>query len=145
MPDVTNSRHHNNKPASESAGGDECCFARDAGVAALFDFVLHGRRRARRSASVRMPSSELATVRFERPRCVTFRLVKGPVPHVVERYELRASGSGTAFEYRDELSTDLWALGAWWGAVVAPSWERTVASSLDGIRTEAERRARRRP
>ena len=83
------------------------------------------------------------TVRFERPGRVTFRLVKGPVPHVVERYELRASGDRTAFEYRGELGTDLWALGAWWGAVVAPSWERTVASSLDGIRTEAERRARR--
>jgi Polyketide cyclase / dehydrase and lipid transport len=85
----------------------------------------------------------LEIVRFERPRRVTFRLVKGPVPHVLEHYELRASGSGTAFEYRGELGTDLWALGAWWGAVVAPSWERTVASSLDGIRTEAERRARR--
>ena len=84
------------------------------------------------------------TVRFERPRCVTFRLVKGPVPHVVERYELRAGGSGTAFEYRGELGTDLWAFGAWWGAVVAASWERTVASSLDAIRTEAERRSRRR-
>jgi hypothetical protein len=84
------------------------------------------------------------TVRFERPRRVTFRLVKGPVPHVLERYELRASGTGTAFEYRGELGTDLWALGAWWGAVVAPSWERTVATSLDGIRSEAERRAHRR-
>ena len=84
------------------------------------------------------------TVRFERPRRVTFRLVKGPVPHVVERYELRASGSGTAFEYRGELGTDLWALGACWGAFVAPSWQRTVANSLDGIRTEAERRAHRR-
>jgi hypothetical protein len=83
-------------------------------------------------------------VRFERPRRVTFRLVKGPVPHVVERYELRASGSGTAFEYRGELGTDLWTLGAWWGAVVAPPWERTVASSLDAIRAEAERRAHRR-
>jgi hypothetical protein len=83
------------------------------------------------------------TVRFERPGRVTFRLVKGPVPHVVERYELHASGSGTAFEYRGELGTDLWALGAWWGSVVAPSWERTVASSLEGIRTEAERRAHR--
>ena len=82
------------------------------------------------------------TVRFERPQSVTFRLVKGPVPHVVERYELRASGSGTAFEYRGELGTDLWALGAWWGAIVAASWERTVASSLDGIRTEAERLGR---
>jgi hypothetical protein len=85
------------------------------------------------------------TVRFERPHRVSFRLVKGPVPHVIERYELRASELGTAFEYRGELGTDLWALGAIWGAVVAPSWQRTVATSLDGIRTEAERRARRRP
>jgi hypothetical protein len=84
------------------------------------------------------------TVRFERPRRVSFRLIKGPVPHVLERYELRASEIGTAFEYRGELGTDLWALGAWWGAIVAPSWERTVATSLDGIRTEAERRAHRR-
>jgi hypothetical protein len=82
------------------------------------------------------------TVRFERPERVTFRLVKGPVPHVVERYELRASDAGTAFEYRGELGTDLWALGAAWGAVVARSWERTVATSLDSIRAEAERRAR---
>ena len=83
------------------------------------------------------------TVHFERPGRVTFRLVKGPVPHVVERYELHASGSGTALEYRGEMGTDLWALGALWGSVVAPSWERTVASSLEGIRTEAERRAHR--
>jgi hypothetical protein len=81
------------------------------------------------------------TVHFERPRRVTFRLVKGPVPHVLERFELRASDTGTAFEYRGELGTDLWALGAWWGAVVASSWERTVAGSLEDIRTEAERRA----
>ena len=59
-------------------------------------------------------------VRFERPRRVSFRLVKGPVPHVLERYELRAGENGTAFEYRGELGTDLWALGAWWGAIVAP-------------------------
>jgi hypothetical protein len=83
------------------------------------------------------------TVRFERPHRVSFRLVKGPVPHVAERYELRASESGTAFEYRGELGTDLWALGSIWGAVVAASWERTVASSLDATRTEAERRAQR--
>src|SRR5918992_846434 len=81
------------------------------------------------------------TVRFERPHRISFRLVKGPVPHVIERYELRPSETGTAFEYRGELGTDLWALGALWGAVVAPSWEQTVATSLDGIRTEAERRA----
>jgi len=67
------------------------------------------------------------------------------VPHVIEHYELRASELGTAFEYRGELGTDLWSLGAIWAAVVAPSWQRTVATSLDGIRTDAERRARRRP
>jgi Polyketide cyclase / dehydrase and lipid transport len=84
------------------------------------------------------------TVRFERPQRVSFRLIKGPVPHVLERYELRPSELGTALEYRGELGTDLWALGVAWGGVVAPSWERTVATSLDGIRTEAERIARRR-
>jgi hypothetical protein len=83
------------------------------------------------------------TVRFERTHRVSFRLVKGPVPHVLEHYELRPSDSGTAFEYRGELGTDLWALGTAWGALVAPSWERTVATSLEGIRAEAERRARR--
>jgi hypothetical protein len=81
------------------------------------------------------------TVRFQRPHRISFRLVKGPVPHVIERYELRPSETGTAFEYRGELGTDLWALGAVWAGVVAPSWEKTVASSLEGIRVEAERRA----
>jgi uncharacterized protein YndB with AHSA1/START domain len=85
----------------------------------------------------------METVRFERPHRISFRLVKGPVPHVLERYELRASQLGTAFEYRGELGTDLWAVGAVWGGVVAPSWEQTVASSLEDIRAEAERRARR--
>jgi Polyketide cyclase / dehydrase and lipid transport len=83
-------------------------------------------------------------VRFERPHRISFRLLKGPVPHVLERYELRPSETGTAFEYRGELGTDLWALGAVWGDVVAPSWQRTVESSLHDVRGEAERRARRR-
>ena len=91
----------------------------------------------------RLTVTTVETVRFERPHRISFRLVKGPVPHVLERYELRASRLGTAFEYRGELGTDLWALGAAWGGVVARSWEQTVASSLEGIRTEAERRARR--
>jgi hypothetical protein len=90
----------------------------------------------------RLKVTTVETVRFERPHRVSFRLVKGPVPHVVERYELRASEDGTAFEYRGELGTDLWALGAAWGAVVGRSWERTVATSLDAIRAEAERRSR---
>jgi hypothetical protein len=80
------------------------------------------------------------TVRFERPHRISFRLVKGPVPHVLEHYELRPSDTGTAFEYHGELGTDLWALGAMWGGIVAPSWEKTVAGSLESIQTEAERR-----
>jgi Polyketide cyclase / dehydrase and lipid transport len=84
------------------------------------------------------------TVRFERPHRVWFRLVKGPVPHVLERYELRPSDTGTAFEYGGELGTDLWALGAAWGNIVASSWERAVERSLGTVRTEAERRAHRR-
>src|ERR687890_2807880 len=84
------------------------------------------------------------TVRFERPHRISFRLVKGPVPHVLERYELRPSDIGTAFEYHGELGTDLWALGATWGNVVAPSWEQAVERSLESVRTEAERRAERR-
>lgn len=84
------------------------------------------------------------TVRFEPPHHISFRLVKGPVPHVLERYDLRSSDTGTAFEYRGEIGTDLWALGAAWAAVVAPSWEQTVERSLESVRTEAERRAHRR-
>jgi len=84
------------------------------------------------------------TVRFEPPHRISFRLVKGPVPHVLEHYELRPSRTGTAFEYRGELGTDLWALGGIWGAVVAPSWEQTVERSLQSVSTEAERRAHRR-
>src|SRR5918996_6657604 len=40
------------------------------------------------------------TVHFERPHRVSFRLLKGPVPHVLERYELRPNETGTAFEYQ---------------------------------------------
>ena len=81
------------------------------------------------------------TVRFERPHRISFRLVKGPVPYVVERYELQPRAGATDFAYTGELGTDLWRLGTWWGDRVAPSWEQTVATSLEGVRTEAERRA----
>ena len=85
--------------------------------------------------------STVETVRFERPHRISFRLVKGPVPYVVERYELQSRDGATDFAYTGELGTDLWRLGAWWGDRVAPSWEQTVATSLEGVRTEAERRA----
>lgn len=88
-----------------------------------------------------LTATTVETVRFERPQQVSFRLLRGPVPHVLETFELREAGDGTELRYSGELGTDLWTLGALWGAAVARTWEATVASSLDRIRAEAERRA----
>ena len=93
----------------------------------------------------RLTAATLETVQFERPHRISFRLARGPVPHVAETFELRDSPEGTAFVYAGELGTDLWRLGEWWATRVAAPWERSVAKSLDGIQTEAERRAALRP
>jgi hypothetical protein len=90
----------------------------------------------------RLSTTTLETVRFERPHRISFRLVRGPVPHVSETYELRETSGGTAFTYAGELGADLWRLGEWWADRVARPWERAVAASLAKIRAEAERRAR---
>jgi hypothetical protein len=88
-------------------------------------------------------ATTVETVRFEPPERISFRLVRGPVPHVTETFDLVADGHGaTVLRYTGELGTDLWALGARWGAAVAGPWERTVAASLESTREEAERRAR---
>lgn len=89
----------------------------------------------------RLVATTVETVRFTRPERVDFRLVRGPVPHVVEQFVLRESGGGTVLEYTGDLGTDLWQLGQWWGDVVADKWERVVAASFDTIKAEAERRA----
>lgn len=89
-----------------------------------------------------LTATTVETVRFERPNRVSFRLLRGPVPHVLETYELRGEGDGTGFVYRGELGTDLWQLGQWWGDRVASAWEAAVEQSLQGIQSEAERRAR---
>jgi hypothetical protein len=86
------------------------------------------------------------TVRFERPAAVHFRLVRGPVPHVVERFELTEDGDGTLFHYEGELGADLWAVGQWWGDLVARRWDEAVRASVAEITRIAEMRAaRRRP
>jgi Polyketide cyclase / dehydrase and lipid transport len=90
----------------------------------------------------RVTTTTVETVRFERPHRISFRLLRGPVPHVAETYELRPAPGGTAFTYSGELGTDLWRLGSWWGDRVAAPWERAVAGSLDAIAVEAERRRR---
>jgi hypothetical protein len=88
-------------------------------------------------------TTTLETVRFEPPERVRFRLARGPVPSVVEEFNLRDVDGGTELEYRGELGTDLWLLGRLWGAAVARTWEATVRTSLDAIAAEAERRAMR--
>lgn len=91
----------------------------------------------------RLTTATVETVRFERPHRISFRVVRGPVPHVLETFELHDAPGGTEFVYTGELGTDVWRLGQWWGNRVAVPWERTVASSLDSIQAEAERRASR--
>lgn len=79
------------------------------------------------------------TVRFERPARISFRLIRGPVPHVSESFVLEEDGSGTRLTWEGELGTDLWGLGRWWGRQVAGVWEKTVRSSVDDVRAAVER------
>jgi hypothetical protein len=91
--------------------------------------------------SGRLVATTVETVRFTRPERVDFRLVRGPVPHVVEQFLLTEQPFGTRLEYTGELGTDLWQVGQWWGLAVARRWEQTVAETFRAVRTEAERRA----
>jgi hypothetical protein len=86
-------------------------------------------------------TTTVETVRFNRPVSVDFRLLRGPVPHVVEQFTLYEDDGNTRFEYTGELGTDFWAAGELWGRQVASKWEATVRSSVERIRAEAERRA----
>lgn len=87
-------------------------------------------------------ATTVETVRFEPPSLIHFRLVRGPVPHVLEQFRLDDVPDGTELEYRGELGTDLWALGSWWGARVAGRWDAAVHNSLHAVKLEAERRSR---
>jgi len=89
----------------------------------------------------RLIAATLETVTFDRPHRVTFRLVRGPVPHVAEEFTLTEHDGATRLEYAGELGTDFGAAGQWWADRVAAAWEAAVRSSFEGIQTEAERRA----
>ena len=86
-------------------------------------------------------TTTLETVRFERPDRIDFRLVRGPVPHLVESFLLTQTEGGTELRWHGELGTDGWGLGEWWGRTVARAWTRAVDESLRQIAAEAERRA----
>ena len=86
-------------------------------------------------------ATTVESVGFDRPTRVSFRLLRGPVPHVTEAFVLDEMGEGTRLRYEGEIGTDFWAAGERWGAAVARAWERTVQSSLEDIRDRSEQRA----
>jgi uncharacterized protein YndB with AHSA1/START domain len=61
----------------------------------------------------RLTATTVETVRFERPRQVSFRLLRGPVPHVTETFTLTPGADGTEFTYTGEIGADFWTLGTW--------------------------------
>jgi hypothetical protein len=89
-------------------------------------------------------ATTVETVRFERPGAVHFRLLRGPVPHAIERFELTEDRDATLFHYEGEMGTDLWALGRWWGDLVARRWDEAVRESVADITRIAQERAARR-
>lgn len=89
----------------------------------------------------RLRAVTVETVRFTGTERVDFRLVRGPVPHVLETFALIPYDGGTRLDYTGEMAADLWQLGEWWAGIVAAKWEATVAATLESVRSEAERRA----
>jgi len=90
----------------------------------------------------RLTATTLETVTFDRPHRVSFRLVRGPVPHVTEEFTLTDRRGVTVLEYSGELGTDFAIAGQWWGRQVAKAWEAAVRASFASIQAEAERRAK---
>jgi hypothetical protein len=95
------------------------------------------------SVGAKLTATTVETVRFTNPTTIDFRLLRGPVPHVVERFTLHDDDGTTDLEYHGTLGTDFWAAGRWWANLIAPRWEATVRQSLERIRLESERRAQR--
>jgi hypothetical protein len=92
----------------------------------------------------RLIAVTLEAVAFTPSERIDFRLVRGPVPYVVETFTLTDTETGCRLDYDGELGTDFGALGAWWGRVVARSWRAVVKASMIAIRAEAERQQERR-
>lgn len=88
----------------------------------------------------RLRATTVETVHFQRPRQIWFRLVRGPVPYVMETFTPEQRDDHTLRTYTGQLGTDLWRLGERWGDIVAPKWESVVASAFDATKNEAERR-----
>jgi hypothetical protein len=82
------------------------------------------------------------SVRFDSPGRITFRHLRGPVPHAVETFELTERNGGTELVYTGELGIDFWVLGRLAGRYwVTPTWLGIVREHLAEIKTTAEARA----
>lgn len=96
---------------------------------------------AHRTPVGRHLTTTVESVGFDRPSLVTFRLLRGPVPHVQETFRLDQVESRTHLRYDGELGTDFGVLGKRWGSLVARTWENAVRSSLGDIQRRSEARA----
>ena len=96
------------------------------------------------AAVVLVSAGALTLDTLGRPLRLGFRLLRGPVPHVVEELVLDEASGTTTLAYRGQLGSDVWWPGPLWGRVVARRWERAEAASLAQIAAVAEERSGRR-
>jgi hypothetical protein len=98
---------------------------------------------ARHVSKVAFYTSEtVESVRFEAPGRISFRHLRGPVPHAVEAFELVERNEGTELVYTGELGIDFWLLGKLTGRYwVTPTWIGIVREHLEDVKTAAETRA----
>jgi Polyketide cyclase / dehydrase and lipid transport len=92
----------------------------------------------------RLVAVTVETVTFTSGERIDFRLLRGPVPHVVEKLTLTDTEAGCRLDYDGEMGTDFGALGAWWGRIVARRWQAAVAASMTSVQAEAQRQQERR-
>lgn len=90
-----------------------------------------------------LKATTVETVRLTPPERLDFRTVRGPVPVVVESFQLSDHDDGTRLLYTGCIGTDLWWPGQWWGRAVAKRWKAVVAAHLEQIRDQAEQAAAR--
>ena len=66
------------------------------------------------------------------------------MPHVVETFTLADTEEGCQLDYDGEWGTDLGALGACWGRIVARRWQALVKATMTAVKAEAQRKQQRR-
>ena len=83
-------------------------------------------------------ATTIETVRFDRPATVAFRLLRGPVPHVVERFTLHDDAGSTTWASSPPTSGSSAAGG---GTRWLASWRRLcgVPSSASATKQNGER------